>query len=179
MSGAFAIRGRAATVGVRLLIVLAYLARPWSCVEALGLEPRVADDPYARSDPHGFGLMGAMFSALVFIVPVLWLLLQRRPAAAGAVEPARVWRRSAAVLLVVGTPMLMQVPYFWLPLGYGWPVVASSAAWFVLVAALCFYGGQTLPSVHAAFDRSPRIAWGVVAVIAAAKLSPFALVYTG
>lgn len=167
---------RAASVMLwRGAIIAAYVARPLSCAVVLRLEPRDPADPYASIDPHGFGVLGAIGVALLFAIPALWLTLQRRPAP-GPPTRADGWR-TAAVLLVLGTPMLLQLTYAGAPLAWSWPVYAASLLWVGALASACFNRGVTGPSVHGAFDRNPRAAWAVVATIAAAKLAVLPLAF--
>lgn len=160
---------RGAIVAVwRAAIIAAYAARPLSCAAVLQLEPRDLADPYASIDPHGFGVLGAFFVALLFALPVLWIALQQRRAVAASSPPVL---RSTAVLLVLGSPMILQLTYFSAPLAWSWPIFAASALWFVAVASACLNRTATGPSIHGAFDRNPRAAWAVVGLIAAAKLA--------
>ena len=71
---------------------------------------------------------------------------------------------------MIGTPTLIQLTYLQLPFAAGWPVIASSALWFAAVAVLCFHRVAALPSAHGAFERTPRLAWAVLASIAALKI---------
>ncbi|MFV0625329.1 hypothetical protein ACBY01_15135 [Sphingomonas sp. ac-8] len=151
-----------------LLVIAAYLARPWSCMAALQLEVRPPDNPYGSVDPHGFGVLGAMITALVLIGPVLWLLLQRRPDDVAKMVPAR---RVVAVMLVVATPMLLQLTYLRMPLAWCWPVIVTSGIWAAVALALCLRTAPGALSVHGAFDRFPRIAWSLVAAIGLGKIA--------
>ena len=163
---------RLASPAVRVATVLAYFARPWSCLEALSLEVRPPGQPNHSVDPHGFGALGAVLAALIFAFPVLWLLLRRWPEGRVPATPRPVrLARAAAVVAVLGSPMLMQLSYRSLPLAAAWPIYTVSIGWAVLVAALCLGGGRTVPGAQPAFDGHPRLAWGVVALIAAAKLA--------
>lgn len=159
-----------AAVAWRAGVVLAFLARPWSCAVALQREWRPADDPYASVDPHGFGLMWVFAGALLCLLPVLWLLLATPPGPAARDRRAE-RRRSVVVLLVIATPMLMQLLYLRLPLAASWPVWASSLLWAVAVASACLNTRVAGPSVHGAFARYPAISWGIVIAIGAAKLA--------
>jgi hypothetical protein len=141
----------------------AYFARPWSCAVALGLEVRPPGDSV---DPHGFGVMGAWLSALVLAMPILWLLLQRRPTVAAGRPPLA---RTALLLLTVGTPMVLQLSYRGLPLRWGWPIIVSSVGWLALVLTLCLARAAGAVSAHAAFDRSPLRAWAVLVAVALLK----------
>jgi hypothetical protein len=149
-----------------VLVVAAYIARPWSCSIALQLERRPADHPYHSVDPHGFGVMGSMFSALLFAAPVLWLPLQRRPEVMRA--PAGTGLR-LATLVVIGTPMMFQIAYLWLPLAASWPAYAAVLCWFSCVALVCFGRSANMPSINGAYARAPYLAWTVVIAIGAAK----------
>lgn len=157
---------RSATVTIWLLTIVAYLARPWSCMAALQLEERPPDNPYRSVDPHGFGVLGAIVIAVAMMGPVLWLLLQRRPADVVSATPAG---RIAAVMIALATPMLLQVTYLNLPLQWCWPVVVASIVWALVVLASCLRTAPGSWSALAAFDRHPRIAWALVVTIGLSK----------
>ena len=163
---------RLSTIAIWLLTVAAYLARPWSCMAALQLEVRPPGDPYHSIDPHGFGVLGAMVIALLMMGPVLWLLLQRRPP---DVAPKVRMRRMAAVMLVIATPMVLQITYLNMPLAWCWPVIATSAVWAAVVLTLCLRTTPRSLSAHAAFDRFPRTTWTLVTVIGLCKVAIIAL----
>lgn len=158
----------------RALVVLAYFARAWSAGVALDLEVRPLDNPYASVDPHGFGLGGLFLATLLGAVPVLWLMLQ------GPMErPAALRSRAFAttVVLVIGTPMLLQLSYRELPFAALWPIVLSCLVWFALVVGSALAAGHCLPSVHVAHARRPLVAWLVVLAFAAAKLALLAATF--
>ncbi|MDJ0278668.1 hypothetical protein QLH51_17890 [Sphingomonas sp. 2R-10] len=157
---------RRVTIAIWVLTIVAYLARPWSCLAALLLEERPPENPYHSVDPHGFGVLGAIVIALAMMGPVLWLLLQRRPADVVSVAPVG---RIAAVMAALATPMLLQITYLRLPLQWCWPVVAASIVWALVVLASCLRTAPGSWSALAAFDRHPRIAWTLVATIGLSK----------
>ncbi len=159
---------RAANAMLAVLTVGAYVARPWSCVAALQLEERPPDHPYHSVDPHGFGMMGAILVALVMMGPVLWLLLQRRPAGVAPTAPPG---RVAVLMVAVATPMLLQLSYLSLPLRWCWPVVAACALWAAVVLWLCLRTAPGSRSAHGAFDRFPRTAWALVGTIGVGKVA--------
>ncbi|MES3153972.1 hypothetical protein [Sphingomonas faeni] len=163
---------RLSTIAIWLLTVAAYLARPWSCMAALQLEVTPPGDPYHSIDPHGFGVLGAMVIALLMMAPVLWLLLQRRPP---DVAPRVRMGRTTAVMLVIATPMVLQITYLNMPLEWCWPVIATSAVWAGVVLTLCLRTAPGSLSVHAAFDRFPRTAWTFVTMIGVGKVAIIAL----
>lgn len=152
----------------RAMVVLAYLARPWSAGVALDLEVRPPDNPYASVDPHGFGLGGLFLATLLGGAPVLWLMLQG-PTKRAAGRRSRAF--AATVVLVIGTPMLLQLSYRALPFAALWPIVLSCLVWFALVAVSALAPGRSLPSVHVAHARHPQLSWSVVLTFAAAKLA--------
>jgi len=150
-------------------IVAAYLLRPVAMMWSLELQPMLPGGHYKAYDLHGFGVLGAFLSTLVLGPPVLWLLLHRNgPVCASA---GRRLARGAAVLTVVGLPMLTQASYLPIPLEYGWPNAAACALWFALVAWLCVERRAGMPGVQAAFDRYPRGAWAVLGLVGAARFS--------
>jgi len=163
------------STGWRLLVVLAYLARPVSCIVALN-SVRLADgDPYGGPDPHGFGLLFGVASTLVLAIPVFWLLLSRhrdrdRPVIHWTARPAGV-AAAAAVVVIVGMPLVTQYAYLRnLPLANSWPIVISSVVWFAIVARLSIAPvGPDTVSIHHSFARSPYLAWTIVSMIGLAK----------
>jgi hypothetical protein len=152
-------------VAVRILAVLLFFARPLSCGVAISLEVKPPGEHLGSVDAHGFGVLGAILSALFFAVPVLWLLLQRSD---GPVR--RRWGAGIATLVLVGSPMLLQLTYLAMPIEWCWPVIASGALWLALVAVLAF-GGQRWPGAQPAFDRYPITAWSVLALVALFKVA--------
>jgi hypothetical protein len=153
-----------------IIVVLAYLARPVSCIVALNSVPVPVDDPYHTVDPHGFGLLFAMASTLILAVPIHWLLLSGH----GKIDAGILTRRNRhhiaaaiAVVAMVGTPMFTQYAYFRdLPLAHGWPILVSSLIWFGIVAYLAFAPARPgRPSIRYAFARLPYLAWAIVLVI--------------
>ncbi len=153
-----------------IVVVLAYLARPVSCIVAFNSVPVPIDDPYHTVDPHGFGLLFAVASTLVLAVPIHWLLLSGHGEIDAAIQARRTRHHIAAaiaVVAIVGTPMFTQYAYFrGLPLAYGWPILLSSLTWFTVVAYMSFAPARPgRPSIHHAFARLPYLAWGIVLAI--------------
>ena len=154
-----------------LLVVFGYVARPVADIVALNLEVLPPGESYSRFDPHGFGMMMGVTGAAVLAMPVLWLLLQPRVAG----REARRFSWVFAILVIIATPMLLHIHYFWwVPLEWGWPVVTASTAWFVLVMVLCLHRQPGWPSAHGALDRYPRVAVTVLALIGTLKLGALA-----
>lgn len=159
---------RCSSILIWLATVTAYMARPWSCAESLRREVRPPDNPYHSIDPHSFGVLGAMIVALALSVPVLWLLLHRRPT--DVTPGGRGWR-IVATIVSIATPMILQLPYLALPVEWSWPSIAASSIWAVVVIVLCLRTAPGTISAHGAFDRFPRVAWMVVGAIGLGKLA--------
>jgi len=128
---------------VMAVVVLADLARSWSCGEVLKTFSPMDDVPYANFDRHGISAGTGLVGTLVFLPPILWLAARivrvagRTSPADGADPRAAVVAGSGLIALAIGLPSFVQLDYLIaLPLALAWPVLASAVTWALLVAAL-------------------------------------------
>lgn len=134
-------RNRHATGYVLLAaVVLAYFARPWSCDVVLSRFSPTDDVPYAYFDYHGFGVLIAWMSTVIFLAPTLWLaskILLHPKATVGLFARARDTKATILSVLIasgLGLPLYSQLGYLMnLPIGLTTPVWVSSLAWLLVV----------------------------------------------
>jgi hypothetical protein len=120
--------------------VLAYFSRPFSC--GLVISKFQPDDPlsYAHFDNHGWLMLFAWLTTLIFAVPVLWLASivflkgSTKFEVFGWGPNRKVSLLSVAMALGLGTPMLSQLLYLGgLPISVTMPVLISSLVWLLVV----------------------------------------------
>lgn len=137
------------------LVLAVFWSRFLTCVEVSELAPR-------SLDPHGFGLFSGFLVAAAQTIPFCWLLLGGRRADIDT--PVRTTAaQDAALILVIGSPTMLQLSYLrGLSIDTATPVILSSIAWMTLVAGLAVHRRPGVPSPHRAFAASPKLAWAVV-----------------
>ena len=122
------------------VVVLAWLARPWSCIYVISQFSRADPVPYAGFDAHGYGATLAMLVTLVFGAPVLWLasrvVLDRRArfGVFGRGRSVTTTVVSVLVALAIGAPLEPQLAALIdLPFHLSVVVLATSLVWLLVV----------------------------------------------
>ena len=154
--------------------VLAYFSRPWSCGLALSQFTPEDSVSYAHFDYHGWGVIFAWLTALLFAAPVLWLASKVFLSGApnfrvfGRARDTKVTVLSIVVALGLGLPMHSQLSYLiGLPISITMPVVTSSLAWLLVVEV-----GRTAAVEAALLDRRVTlVAMAVAFLVTAPKLA--------
>ena len=123
---------------LRIIAAAVYLSRPWSCEVVLRSIPKDGS-PHSMFDYHATGIILAWATTLV-LGPLAWMLIRR-----GTVRRGRLSQIDASalvgivlIMLLLGTPLYSQFAYLvGLPLSLSWPILASSALWFLIAGYLC------------------------------------------